>query len=220
MRSIEQILAISAERKGGTEAVLGDLTPSLSSREMRAIPSDRWLAEMTRAIFQAGFNWKVVDRMWPGFEDAFSGFDPGWCAHIEDERFDALIGKKAIVRHGPKIQAVAQNASLIQSKSDFAAWVAEFNPDHFAKLLLALKSDGSRLGGTTGQYFLRSVGVDGWILSRDVSARLVAEGVVEKVTYSAKGLRTIQDAFSTWHAETGYSLKKISRTLATSTGRL
>jgi 3-methyladenine DNA glycosylase Tag len=173
---------------------------------------------MTRAIFQAGFNWKVVDRMWPGFENAFHSFDPGWFAHIEDERFDMLVTDTSIVRHGPKIHAVADNGAFIQSKVGFGAWIAAFGPHRYADLLLALKLEGSRLGGTTGQYFLRSMGVDGWILSRDVAARLVAEGVVDKVTYSAKSLNTIQSAFSTWQAETGYSLKQISRILATSTG--
>ena len=30
---------------------------------------------MTRAIFQSGFSWKVIEAKWPGFEEAFDGFD-------------------------------------------------------------------------------------------------------------------------------------------------
>ena len=218
MRDIDDILSLSVARKGSVDAILGSLSPALGPGEVSAIPPHRFLAEMSRAMFQAGFNWKVVDRMWPGFETAFHGFDPGWCAHIEDERFDTLLRDTSIVRHGPKIQAVAANAAMINAKPDFAAWVAGFGPDHFGDLLGALKSDGARLGGTTGQYFLRAIGVDGWILSRDVCARLVAEGVVDKVTPSAKTMTKVQAAFSHWHAQSGYSLKQISRILATSTG--
>ncbi|MEM9011730.1 MAG: DNA-3-methyladenine glycosylase I [Pseudomonadota bacterium] len=218
MRSLDEILAISAERKGGADAVLADIVPSKGADELSAIPDDRWLAEMSRSVFQAGFNWKVVDHMWPGFETAFHGFDPGWCAQIEDARFDALLADSAIVRHGAKIRAVAENARFVADKGGFGAWATGFGPDRFAELLLALKGEGARLGGTTGQYFLRAMGVDGWILSRDVSARLVAEGVVEKVTPTKKTLEAVQAAFSTWRAQSGRSLKEISRILATSTG--
>lgn len=218
MRTIEDILAISAERKGGVSAVFAGFEDPKPAKELTEIPNDRWLAEMTRAIFQAGFNWKVVDRMWPGFEDAFRGFDTGWCANIEDQRFDTLVTNTSIVRHGPKIRAVCDNARFINSIGGFGAWVATFGPGQFSDLMLALKSDGSRLGGTTGQYFLRAVGVDGWILSRDVSARLIAEGIVDKVTPSKATYSSVQSAFSEWHAQSGYSLTKISRILATSIG--
>lgn len=218
MRSIEDILAISAERKGGVDAVLGGIDPPCSVDEITAIPDDRWLAGMTRAIFQAGFSWKVVERMWPGFETAFHGFDTGWCAHIEEERLDALVTDTSIVRNGSKIRAVADNAHFVRDKAGFGAWVASFGPDRFADLLLAMKKDGSRLGGTTGQYFLRSQGVDSWILSRDVAARLVAEGVVDAVTPSKKTHEAVQAAFSDWRQQSGHSLQQISRILATSTG--
>ena len=218
MRHIDEILAISAERKGGAEAVLDNIEPPKDAAALAQIPDDRWLSAMARAVFQAGFNWKVVDRMWPGFETAFYGFDPGWCAHIEDERFDRLVTDTAIVRHGPKIAAVAENARFVLGTGGFGTWVGSFGPDRYAELLLALKAEGTRLGGTTGQYFLRFMGVDGWILSRDVAARLVAEGVVDKVTPSKKTQLAVQGAFSEWCAQSGYSLKQVSRILATSIG--
>ena len=218
MRHIDDILAISIERKGSADAILGDLEPVKSTSELAAIPDDRWLAQMTRGIFQAGFSWKTVDAMWPGFEEAFHGFDPNWCAHIADERFDSLVTNTKIVRHGPKILSVAENAQFVLGRKGFGAWIASFGNEGYSDLLLALKSEGSRLGGTTGQYCLRFMGVDSWILSRDVSARLVAEGVVDKVTASKKCYAAIQAAFDTWQGQSDYSLKQISRILATSTG--
>lgn len=218
MRSIDDILAISAERKGSIKAVLDGLALPKTTAELASISDDRWLATMTRGVFQAGFNWKVVEAMWPGFEKAFHSFDPGWCAHIADERFDQLISNTAIVRHGPKINAVAENARFVLDKGCFGAWVSSFGPSGYAELLLALKSEGSRLGGTTGQYAMRVMGVDSFILSRDVNARLVAEGVVDKVTPSKKCYLAIQGAFDTWQAQSGYSLTQISRMLATSIG--
>lgn len=218
MRHIEELLEISAKRKGGADAVLSSAQPVKSAAELAAVPDDRWLAEMTRSIFQAGFSWKTVNTMWPGFEEAFQGFDPGWCSHIADERFDSLIGNRKIVRHGTKIMSVAENARFVGGKDGFGAWVAGFGSARYSELLLCLKAEGARLGGATGQYFLRTMGVESWILSRDVSARLVAEGVVDSVTMSKGNLKRIQEAFDEWQAQSDFSLNQISRILATSIG--
>ncbi|WP_298917110.1 DNA-3-methyladenine glycosylase I [uncultured Roseobacter sp.] len=222
MRSLDDILAISVKRKGSVEAIFEGFEPSKSGAALAEIPDDRWLAAMTRAIFNAGFNWKVVESMWPGFETAFKGFDPGACSMMDDLWFDALIANKAIVRHGPKIQAVQENAVFVRAQSDaaggFGAFIAGWDADAYADLLAHLKSHGTRLGGATGQYFLRAMGVDGYILSRDVVARLIAEGVIDKAPTSKGAMKAVQAAFSDWHASSGRSLKEISRILATSTG--
>ena len=222
MRSFDDILAISAVRKGGIDAVLGDIDPPLPPDALAAIPDDRWLAQMTRGIFQAGFNWKVVDAMWPGFETAFKGFDVGKCAMMDDAWFDALVQDTAIVRYPQKIQAVQQNAVFVQEVAaehgSFGHMVGHWPAANFAGLLDKLKKDGTRLGGATGQYMLRFMGADGYILSRDVVARLVAEGVIERAPTSKSAMRAVQDAFNAWAEQSGRSLKEISRVLATSIG--
>ena len=114
MRTLDEILAISIERKGSEQAVFDGFQPSKSSDEIAAIPDDRWLAEMTRAIFQAGFNWKVVDRMWLGFETAFAEFDIGRNAMMSDDRFDELCKDTSIVRYPQKIQSVQKYAVYFQ----------------------------------------------------------------------------------------------------------
>ncbi|MCV3273041.1 DNA-3-methyladenine glycosylase I [Roseobacter sinensis] len=222
MRSLQDILAISVERKGSEEAILDGITPPRSAEALRACPDDRWLAAMTRSIFNAGFNWKVVDSMWPGFETAFRGFDPAACAMMDDAWFDSLVTDTSIVRHGPKIRAVQENAVYLQTQADthggYGAFIAGWPPDRFADLLAHLKAEGTRLGGATGQYFLRSMGVDGFILSRDVVARLIAEGVIDKPPTSKSAMQAVQAAFSAWHRSSGRPLTEISRILATSIG--
>lgn len=222
MRTLDEILAISIKRKGSEQAVFDGFQPSKSSDEIAAIPDDRWLAEMTRAIFQAGFNWKVVDRMWSGFEAAFDGFDIGRNAMMSDDRFDELCKDTSIVRYPQKIQSVQKNAVYIQQIAEehgsFGAFVANWPREDFAELLDALKKNANRLGGTTGQYFLRAMGVDGYILSKDVTGRLIAEGVIEKAPTSKSAMNSVQSAINSWSAETGRSLKEISRIMATSCG--
>ncbi|WP_299599391.1 DNA-3-methyladenine glycosylase I [uncultured Tateyamaria sp.] len=222
MRTLDDILAISADRKGSEDIVFAGFEPPVEPDVLSEIPDHRWLDEMTRSIFQAGFNWKVVERMWPGFEEAFYGFDVGRCAMMSEDWFDELCANKAIIRYPQKIRSVQQNAVFIQEQAtihgNFGKMVGHWPSDDFAGLLDLLKKEGSRLGGTTGQYFLRFMGVDGYILSRDVTARLIAEGVIDKPPTSKSAMKAVQEAMNAWVDQSGRSLKEISRILATSCG--
>src|SRR5690606_21296035 len=80
---------------------------------LAAIPDDRWLSEMTRRVFQAGFNWSVVDAKWPGFEAAFDGFDVNRCAMMSDDDLDRLLSDPRVVRNSVKLRSVRENAALL-----------------------------------------------------------------------------------------------------------
>jgi len=222
MRTFDEIYEIVVERKGDVEALLDTRSAAKSSAELTAIPDDRWLSAMTQCVFQAGFNWKVVNHMWPGFEAAFEGFDIGPCMMLNDEDLGRLVSDKRIVRHGQKIRSVQDNAAFVNQLAidhgSAGAFFATWPSEDFASLLTLLKKRGARLGGNSGPYFLRSMGVDGYILSRDVTARLIAEGVVDKTPTSQKDLAAVQTAFNTWQEQSGRSLTKISQILALSVG--
>jgi len=222
MRSFEEIYAIAAKRKGGEDALEAILDKPTSGSELAALPDDRWLSCMAKCIFQAGFNWKVVENMWPGFEVAFEGFHPGHCAMLNDDDIARLVTDTRIVRHGTKIRSVQQNAVFVTDLARehggvgkaFAGWP----PADYVGLLAMLKKRGSRLGGNTGQYFLRFMGVDSFIVSRDVVARLVAEGIIDGTPSSKKAMAAVQDAINTWQTESARSLTEMSRVLAMSVG--
>jgi 3-methyladenine DNA glycosylase Tag len=219
MRTFEAIFDIAAERHGGREALEARLDTSRSAEELAQIPEDRWLATFTRCIFQAGFNWKVIEAKWEGFELAFDGFDPGKCAFMDDETFDALLKDRRIVRNGAKIAALRDNAAFILNLRDEGGVghvIGGWPSTDFVGLLERLKRDASRLGGTTGQYAMRFSGRDGFILSRDVVARLVAEGVVDKPPTSKRAMAAVQTAFNAWMEQSGRGLTQISRVLAMS----
>ena len=216
MRDFDQIFDIAAERKGGRDVLEAMLDPP---QDVTGTPEDRWLAQFTKSVFQAGFNWKVIDAKWDGFESAFHGFDVGKCAFMDDDWFDALTGDSRIVRNGAKIATVRENAAFLLSLRDeggasevFGRWPST----QYIDLLDLLKTRGSRLGAATGQYAMRFVGRDGFILSRDVTARLIAEGVVEKAPTSKTAMRAVQAAFNTWMEQSGRGLTQISRVLAMS----
>lgn len=217
MRSFEEIFHIAAGRHGGAGELEKKLSRPLSAGKLAAIPDDRWLSGMTKSVFQAGFNWKVIEAKWPGFEAAFDGFDIQACAYRLPDSFDALTQDKRIVRNPQKIATVQANALFIEAVAEehgsFGRWIADWPRSDYVGLVDELGRRGSRLGGATAQYFLRFAGVDSFILSRDVVARLAAEGVIDKAPTSLKARRAVQDAFNHWAEESGRSLTEISRVL-------
>ncbi len=218
MRTFDEIYRIAADRKGGAEALERLLTTPLSPAALAAIPGDRWLSCMAKCLFQAGFNWSVINAKWPGFEAAFDGFDVARVAFYHDDDLDRLLADKGIVRNAAKISAVIANArflqDLAQEHGSAGAAMADWPNADYIGLLQMIARRGSRLGAVTGQRVLRSMGRDSFILSPDVTARLIAEGVVAKAPGAQRDMRAVQDAFNAWSDQSGRGLTAISQTLA------
>lgn len=222
MRSFEEIFAIAAARKGGPAALdaLLATTASRTPAEIAAIPDHRILAEITRRIFYAGFSWKVIDDKWPGFEAGFEGFDPHANALMPEERFDALMTDRGIVRNGAKIRSVQQNAQFLLDLAAEHGTAARFFADwpdvDYVGLLDVLKKRASHLGGDSAGRFLRAIGKPAFITSIDMVAALIREGVVARPPSGKRDLASVQAAFNAWSAESGRDLTAISRVLAMS----
>ena len=220
MRDFDAIHAMAAGRKGGAEAFDATLSSPKSPAELAAIPDDRWLSQMSKCIFQAGFNWKVVENKWDDIETVFHGFDIGRMGFMTDEEIGEHLGDPRIIRHGKKIAAIRDNAQFLGElarKNGSAATVfAHWPSSDYVGLLDMLKKRATRLGGNSAMYFLRFMGVDSFILSRDVCAALVREGVVDKAPSSRKDMEKVQAAFNEWSRQSGRPLMQISRTLASS----
>lgn len=222
MASFKPIYERAAVRKGGEKELLSMLTGrSKSADELAAIPDDRYLAEMTRRIFSAGFVWGVIDKKWPNFERAFHGFDIAQNAMMPDEALEALTADASIVRNGQKIFTVRENAKFIQSitaeHGSFGRFFGDWPVSDQVGLLDVLKKRGKRLGGNSAQYFLRFMGKDSFILSKDVIATLVDAGVIDSYKATSKrDLKAIQAAFNEWNQEMELSYTNLSRIAAMS----
>lgn len=222
MRRFASLFEQAAKRKGGNAELETLLPTPLSVAELSAIPDDRWLAMMSRCIFQAGFRWKVVEKKWPGFEEAFAGFNPTRWKFMSDADFETLLKDTRIIRNATKILSVRDNATflcdLAEEHGSAAKFFAEWPGENYIELLILLKKRASRLGGTSAQYFLRFMGKDSFILSRDVVAALIREGVVTTEPKSQRDLRLVQQAFNQWSEESGRPLTHISKVLAFTVG--
>lgn len=83
----------------------------------RVTPADDngYFEQMTKAIFQAGFSWQVVNDKWPNFQKAFDGFNVDRVAAYGPGDVDRLLSDPGIVRNGRKIDATIANAIQFQA---------------------------------------------------------------------------------------------------------
>ncbi len=222
-RKFGPILKMAAGHHGGETAALEKSANSHAVKTLAKVPADRLLSVMTRCVFNAGFNWKVIEAKWDGFEAAFGGFDPGKLAFFGDGMMDDLVSDERIVRNGQKIKATLENARFVaeveRAEGGFGKFLADWQAGDQAGLMAELNKRGSRLGGATAQYFLRFAGWDAWIASGHVCAALVREGVLTKPAATSKrDLIVLQDAINAYHADSGLPRAQISRLLALSVG--
>ncbi|MEP1214321.1 MAG: DNA-3-methyladenine glycosylase I [Marinobacter sp.] len=220
--SFARIYEQAAARKGG-ETALQALLPRVAERgELEALGDDRYLAEVTRCVFKAGFVWRVIENKWPDFEAAFKGFVPLYWQQVPPDVLEELARDERIVRNMQKIRTVPENARMIvdgaREHGSFGAFLSQWPSDDQVGLLMWLRRHGARLGGNTAQYFLRRVGWDGFILSSDVVAGLRREELLDATHGSKKALIQAQHAFNDWRRETGLPYSHLSRILSYSVG--
>jgi 3-methyladenine DNA glycosylase Tag len=220
LRSFDDILARAAARKGGLAAVEAQLPALKTAAELAAIPDDRWLSMMSKCVFQAGFSWSVVEKKWPGTEEAFWGFSPARCRAMSDEEFDALLKDSRIIRNGAKVRSVQNNAAFVMDLAaeygSAAKAFADWPMSDFVGLLDVIKAKGDRLGGNAGMMVLRFMGKDSWVTSPDMVKALTVEGVIDGAPDTKKARRATQAAFDQWAEESGRPFAHISRVLAMS----
>jgi 3-methyladenine DNA glycosylase Tag len=127
------------------------------------------------------------------------------------------------VRNGAKIQSVRENAAFVQAiareHGSFGKFLAAWPSSDEIGLLDLLAKRGNRLGGNTGQMFLRFVGYDGFVTSLDVVACLRDAGLdIGAEAKSKSDLAKVQAQFNAWAEETGLPYVQLSRICALSIG--
>ena len=223
MPDFAKIRARAAQRKGGEAALSSLLGAAPDNASLANVTDNRILSTMAERIFSAGFVWSVIEQKWPGFEEAFLGFEPKRLLFQPDDFWYGLANDKRIVRNPQKIKSIQENAAFVERVSkehgSFGTFLSRWPKDDQIGLMAYLAKHGSRLGGNTGQYFLRWVGWDAFILSQDLVAALRDAGVdVASSPNSKRDLARIQEQMNAWAEQTGLAYKHLSRILAMSIG--
>jgi len=221
LERFEHIYQRACERHGGKSALSKLLPEVRGARALARTKNDRWLAQMTRCIFQAGFVWRVVDHKWDDFEDVFFGFPPDKIVMLSPEQIDRFVQNPRIIRNRQKVLSVQANARFILDISaeygSFGKFIGHWPTQELIELFALLKNRGSRLGGMTGQRVLRNMGKDTFIVTADVVRCLQRSGLdIGDNPGSKRELRLIQGAFNQWHEESELPYSHISRICALS----
>ncbi|WP_395340380.1 DNA-3-methyladenine glycosylase I [Ningiella sp. W23] len=223
--AIEKYAAIyqrAAKRKGSEAMLESLLSAPLSKADIIEIGDDRFLAEFTKKVFQSGFVWRVVRQKWPDFEEMFWNFDVDKILLMPDEMLEKKATDPKIIRNLTKVRTIRDNAMMIKDiareHGSFASFVANWNSADIIGLWEFLKKHGARLGGNTGPYALRFLGVDTFLISRDTEGYFVQHKYISGSVRSKRSLTTIQSAFNDWQQQSGRSFQELSQLLAYSVG--
>lgn len=220
MRTFQEVYDTACLHKGGPEAVESRLPDYLETEALCSASDSVYLSAMSLRIFRAGLKHSMVDAKWPAFEKTFNGFDPHFCAHLNDEFIESCMSNAELIRHFGKLKTIRANAYLVLTKAEehggFGAYLAEWPTTNIVGLWIELKKQGAHLGGSSAASFLRMVGKDTFMLTSDVVTVLVNEGVVSKTPSSQKDLKLVQQTFNEWQQESGRPLCEISRIVSLS----
>lgn len=215
----EAIEERARERVGGAQALAARLPLPKSPEEMRAVPEDRYLSQMSLRIFRAGLKHSVVDARWPAFEEVFMGFAPKRIQAMSDEVLEALMGDKRLIRHWGKLKSVRANAAAMVQLADqggMGAYLADWPRTEIVGLWADLAKRFNQLGGNSGPYFLRMTGKDTFLLSDWVTKGLNHWDAFEGTPKSKADRAKVQDVFNAWQRATSRPLCQLSMILALS----
>jgi 3-methyladenine DNA glycosylase Tag len=119
-----------------------------------------YLDVLTKAVFQSGISWRVVEAKWPGTREALYGFDPERLAELTPDDVDRLAEDRRLVRNRRKIEATIVNAEtmleLEREYGGFKRYPASFRDFDAASADLVKRF--KFLGATGAYYFLYVVG--------------------------------------------------------------
>lgn len=207
---------------GSLSHIVEQVSEPLAKEQLIAIPDDRFLSELSKIIFQVGFNWTVVEKKWPAFEERFFGFKLDGCAFLSDEQLDAKGKSGQLIKNWPKLRAIRDNAIWLRELRDehegLGRYFVKLGDGRYCDAIKTLQKQGTRVGAKTAQFWLRRIGVDSLILSEDVVIALKRFQIIDKEPTSQKAWNKLQEALDFWQQESGHSLTYISRMLAFSTG--
>src|SRR5437660_625555 len=119
-----------------------------------------YLEVMSKAVFQAGISWRVIETKWPGFREAFFDFDPERIARLSPREIDALTEDTRIVRNRRKIEATVENATtMLELNAEHGSFKKYLRShDGFDASVADLKKRFKFVGDMGAYYFLHVVG--------------------------------------------------------------
>lgn len=138
------------------------MSPVKPPEKIKPQSLDDYLEVMSKAVFQSGMSWKVVEAKWETTRQAFHDFDIKMVASMDERDLERLVEDKRVIRNYRKLAAVIDNArkmlELDQKHLTFEKYLRAHG--EFGPTLNAIKRDFKFMGPTGIYYFLYVVGED------------------------------------------------------------
>ena len=132
-------------------------------REKRPHTDEKYFENLTRVIFQAGLNWKVIDKKWPTTVKAFDEFKIDRVAAFTNRDVERLLQNEGIVRNKNKVCATIENAVAFQAikkqHGSFQKYLDSLDKSkNYATVVNELTKRFKHLGPSSAGIFLYTVG--------------------------------------------------------------
>ncbi len=132
-----------------------------------------YLEVLSKAVFQPGMSWKVVDAKWPGIKEGFHDFDVESVADMSESDLDELTNDTRVIRNRRKLEAVVHNARrMIELDEEFGGF-QKYLRSHvdFTAAVKDLRKNFKFLGDMGCYFFMYVVGEEvpsheEWMASR------------------------------------------------------
>ena len=121
---------------------------------------DDYLEVMSKAVFQSGMSWRVVEAKWPGTREAFYDFDVAKVAAFDEKDLDELTKDTRVIRNYRKLAAIVSNAQKMIALDEEYGSFQKYLRSHgdFDATLNTLRKDFKFMGPTGIYFFLYVVG--------------------------------------------------------------
>jgi 3-methyladenine DNA glycosylase Tag len=122
-----------------------------------------YLEVMSKAVFQSGMSWAVIDKKWPGIRDAFRDFEPLVVASLTEAQIADLTSDTRIIRNRKKVEAIVDNARRMIDLDEQHKGFRKYLRSHggFEDTVADLRKQFRFLGETGCYYFL-------WVVKEEV----------------------------------------------------
>ncbi|MBI4203370.1 MAG: DNA-3-methyladenine glycosylase I [Chloroflexi bacterium] len=119
-----------------------------------------YLEALSKATFQPGMSWRVVDAKWPGIKAAFRNFDPIAVAAFGEPELDALTNDPSVIRSRKKLEAVVHNARrMLELEGAYGSFRAYLRAQGgFEQTVAHMRKQFKFLGDMGAFHFLYVVG--------------------------------------------------------------
>lgn len=117
---------------------------------------------LSKAVFNAGFSYQVVNTKWEGIKEVFEEFDPEIISNWTIDEISNALESPKIIRNAKKVKAMVSNAKIfleiIKKHSSFEDYLKSFREKSYEEKQQIIAKQFRWLGPTGAHFFLWSIG--------------------------------------------------------------